>query len=135
MKLTVRKTVSWDDRGRRLTGKVTQIMGDHVVVAVGPDKYIVNKEVLSVMPTTTRVASSAGAAQPRYQHDCDKCQFLGQDAKHDLYFCPQGGRPTVIARYGDEGHEYMSGLFSAHIEPLDEAKKRAVANGLLPREP
>jgi hypothetical protein len=46
--------------------------------------------------------------KPRYQHDCDCCEYLGQSFNYDLYFC--GGEPTVILRYGDEGHEYCSGL-------------------------
>jgi hypothetical protein len=131
MRITVKKTVSWDDRGRKLTGKVAQILGDHVVVMVGPDKYIVNKSVLSVIPMT-RVASANG--EPRYQHDCDKCHFLGQDAENDLYFCPRGGIPTVVARFGDGDDDFVSGYNQAALlEPLAEAKRRAVTAGLLPR--
>lgn len=44
---------------------------------------------------------------PRYKHDCTKCAFLGQFEKDDLYFCPQGGLPTLIARYG-AGPNYRS---------------------------
>jgi hypothetical protein len=131
-KLTVNRTVSWDDRGRRIAGKVVQLMGDHVVVMVGRDKYIVNRDVVTVAPSI-RVAGQAEG--PRYQHDCDKCAFLGQDANYDLYFCSQGSLPTVIARYGDDAQEYMSGLQLAdHIDQLGEAKRRSVAKGLLPRE-
>ena len=35
------------------------------------------------------------------------------------YVCPQrGGRPTIIARYGDEGHEYLSGDGAVIVSPL-----------------
>lgn len=71
---------------------------------------------------------------PRYQHDCEKCKALGKFAEYDLYFCETdlGSHPTVIARYGDEGHEYTSGLLFADFDPaIAEAKKRAIANGYL----
>lgn len=45
---------------------------------------------------------------PRYEHDCQKCEFLGQYKEYDLYFCPN--EPTIIARYSDEGGDYGSGL-------------------------
>jgi len=54
-----------------------------------------------------------------YKHDCDKCVFLGtltmapQYTPHDLYYCAQSfmpGRPTVIARFGDRGDMYTSGM-------------------------
>lgn len=53
---------------------------------------------------------------------------------HDLWFCPQKGMPTVIARYGDEGHEYKSGLiFADGTDPeLTKAAELARALGLIP---
>lgn len=69
---------------------------------------------------------------PRYVHDCNCCAFLGHAFKSDLYFCPQDGYPTVIARHSDEGPDYTSGLvFSDHDPALAEAKRRAIAQGLL----
>jgi len=49
--------------------------------------------------------------EPTYEHDCDRCFFLGRSAGFmDLYYCEQmGPMPTIIARYGPEG-EYKSGL-------------------------
>ena len=46
------------------------------------------------------------------------CVFLGTDREGgedcDLYWSPQGGVvPTVIARYGDLGPEYASGIATA----------------------
>ncbi len=80
----------------------------------------------------------------RYTHDCAGCTFLGQWQEYDLYFCLQFGKiPTVIARYGDEGREYISGLKFAEpglnlltgkvetFEPLAAAKRIAIEQGLL----
>jgi hypothetical protein len=71
---------------------------------------------------------------PRYVHDCDRCTFLGRWREYDLYFCPQTGIPTVLARYSDMGQDYTSGMGS-DVPPLVEAKRRAVAVGLLGNEP
>lgn len=51
--------------------------------------------------------------KPNFDHDCDSCTFLGclhrEGKTYDLYYCKRGG-PTVIARFGSEGPDYMSGL-------------------------
>ena len=70
-----------------------------------------------------------------YIHDCDACTYLGQFAHgkiYDLYFCGTHERGTVIARYGDDGPDYCSGLGFAErgIQPYKEALDRAVAKGL-----
>jgi hypothetical protein len=54
-------------------------------------------------------------AKPFYKHDCEECTFLGtvqSKAKTpiDLYFCPQAGLPTVIARFSDEDSDNVSGM-------------------------
>lgn len=84
----------------------------------------------------------------RYLHDCNKCKFLGsfvvpENAKTfvpegvevvDLYFCGNGskGNSTVIARFGDEGSDYTSGLRLIAVNPLLlEAYNRAVREGLI----
>ena len=62
------------------------------------------------------------------QH-CKSCVFLGnfegteQDC-YDLYFCPQGSLPTVLARYGNAASEYVSGM-SSQLPALKEAVRRA----------
>lgn len=71
----------------------------------------------------------------RFEHDCAKCTFLGQFGDYDLYHCLKQGPefPTVIARWGDDGPEYNSGMVQAdcHTDPrLVEARKRAIARGL-----
>ena len=71
---------------------------------------------------------------PRYDHDCDSCVFLGSHRLHDLYFCPQHGIPTIIARFSDEPSDYYSGMsFGKNkiIEPLFAAYRKAVDRGLI----
>lgn len=69
--------------------------------------------------------------RPVYQHDCEQCHFLGNcrgdedDLVYDLYSCTKGPGPTLIARYGDEGHEYRSGAAFVGIDPvITEAARR-----------
>ena len=61
---------------------------------------------------------------PKYQHDCENCIYLGlhtvesEDEEghtfyiaYDLYIClnkDDSGFPSLVARYGDEGWEYLS---------------------------
>lgn len=44
----------------------------------------------------------------KYTHDCDGCEFLGQDGDLDMYTCMRGPGRTFIARYGSRGPEYAS---------------------------
>jgi hypothetical protein len=70
---------------------------------------------------------------PRYTHTCPDCTFLGQHKDYDLYYCPQGGMDTVIARFGGDGSAYASGLnFADAVPELAEAKRLATELGLLP---
>jgi len=62
----------------------------------------------------------AGKTQSSFTHDCFRCRFLGtyhgpsQEDQHqmnyDLYICESWGlnAPSLIARYGNEPHEYLS---------------------------
>ncbi len=76
---------------------------------------------------------------PQFVHDCDRCVFLGRyqhgdGVNYDLYYADHGGLPdTVIARFGDEGSEYQSGLSFADgtLAELTEAKRRAIEKGLM----
>ena len=58
----------------------------------------------------------------RYQHDCDKCVFLGEFNQYDLYCCPERESsacgPTMLARYGNEGFEYTSCDVTVHEQML-----------------
>jgi len=76
---------------------------------------------------------------PAFEHDCDKCVYFGtynnwsKKEKFDMYFCNQGTNPlsaTVIARYGNEGHEYGSGL-GFHEGVLKKTEDIARRLGLL----
>ena len=64
---------------------------------------------------------------PRFQHDCDRCKYLGSlrylapmASPHppkmkyaELYFCPaEVSGPSVIARFGSVGPDYASSLAS-----------------------
>lgn len=82
-----------------------------------------------------------------YVHDSDCCTYLGvcivddgpYVGKYDLYTCLQGGYrpPTILARYGDPGPCYYSGLcFAAEDRNsvLWEGAKRAIALGILTQE-
>jgi hypothetical protein len=72
--------------------------------------------------------------KPRFRHSCENCVTLGQFNEFDLYFCAQAPhcRPTVVARFGNADAEYASGLLSAaELPELGEARRRAIAAGLL----
>lgn len=73
-------------------------------------------------------------AAPAYTHDgCPDCTYLGHHAGQDLYFCPQGDFPTVLARESSDSSDYISGLALADQVPgLREARRRAIERGLLP---
>ena len=99
---------------------------------------------------------------PRYAHDCEHCVFLGTleygaasvswsnpdssvggaltkyvDTRlgadvWDLYYCNRVVPATVIARYGNHGTDYKSGLQLAALdEELRIAKQLAEERGLI----
>jgi hypothetical protein len=49
-----------------------------------------------------------------YVHDCNSCIFLGNvfdvgvRQVTDVYYCPKCRDGTLIIRYSDEGHDYLS---------------------------
>ncbi len=72
-----------------------------------------------------------------FSHDCNDCVYLGSDENNDFYFC-EGGVPTVIARFGNDGWEYYSGFAAAHLlwqqgvdHPLVRALELAKGKGLV----
>ena len=74
----------------------------------------------------------------KYEHDCDTCIHLGGDDEYDFYYCHQAGLHTVIARYGNSGESYTSGMASALADeqmhpdfPLVKALKLARQKGLV----
>lgn len=49
----------------------------------------------------------------KFKHDCKQCRFMGHYRGHDVYYCKQTaifekGDETLLARHGDDGHEYWS---------------------------
>lgn len=68
----------------------------------------------------------------RYTHDCDSCRTLGTWHNYDLYYCNKHGIETLIARWGDEGFMYESGL-EGTTQPLLAARALAQTQGFLPR--
>ena len=68
---------------------------------------------------------------PEFEHDCDHCKFLGHYDRADLYFCGKS-RPTLIARWSDDGPDYISGMsFVGKQSHLTEANKRAFNKGFI----
>lgn len=52
--------------------------------------------------------------EQRWQHDCSHCTYLGSFGQYDVYAggCRSdcnAGLPTLLARWGNAGHEYGSG--------------------------
>ena len=77
--------------------------------------------------------------KPRWKHDCDTCEFLGRHdspefitggvTKHwDLYvhFYPNGSTTTIVARYGNEPDEYVSGLDKITCLPIVEGMRKVI---------
>jgi len=74
--------------------------------------------------------------KPKYKHDCDKCMFI--DVEHltneesktykesDVYWCNQGGLPTIIIRNSDTPEDYISGMDSenARLKIIKRANSR-----------
>ena len=77
--------------------------------------------------------------EPLYAHHrCDACQFLGQLAGHDLYYCTQPGHrkphPVLVAVMENEGgkrHETCAGTAQEadRTPPLAEALRLANDRG------
>jgi hypothetical protein len=73
---------------------------------------------------------------PHFTHNHNCCIYLGstepqEKEKFDFYFCFQGGKvPTVVARYGNDGPDYNSGLPS-NLPQLKRAELLAKGRGLL----
>jgi hypothetical protein len=69
-----------------------------------------------------------------FVHECERCVYLGEYRQHDLYFCTkQPNVPTVLARYGNDPSDYVSGVELATRDLiLAEAVALARARNLLP---
>lgn len=72
-------------------------------------------------------------AQPKHEHDCDTCIFLGTDENEPVdYYYHKEGMETLIARFSDQDSDYISGMVFVGMNPwITEADRRAKALGVL----
>jgi hypothetical protein len=81
-----------------------------------PEQYL-QHDPLSVCPWCNYDPLTGGfALDPKYEHDCDDCTFVGRlllpgGSEYDMYTCPQRALeiPTTVLRYGNEPWDYLSG--------------------------
>lgn len=111
----------------------------NIKMSVGPISRSLNREGVTLLSEREDVECAIITIKPNYKHDCEHCTFLGQWSEliytsggktltydYDLYHC-DSNYPTVIARYGNDGPDYQSGLIGADCVPcLREAKHRAL---------
>jgi hypothetical protein len=77
--------------------------------------------------------------EPKYKHDCKECVFLGTVPDPQANFCDLYAhwiekQRTVIARYGNEPHQYLSGIpMISYYPALKEALTRAINLGIVPK--
>lgn len=81
-----------------------------------------------------KTANQAYSGFVQHQHDCGECVFLGNISTsrvYDLYFHSEGNE-TVIARWGSDGSDYISGIpFADRVPELSIALVRAQRLGLV----
>lgn len=53
------------------------------------------------------------SSNPKFEHDCAQCKFLGHYYMHDMYYC-QRRSPRLLFRSGDESHEYETWPYLVH---------------------
>ena len=71
-----------------------------------------------------------GELKMRHTHDCTVCVPMGQYREFDLYFCNSHGTPTVVARYGSDGPQYLSGGIPLAGMSPELGIAKAMAEGL-----
>lgn len=114
--------------------KITEIKKNEVTDFGGDGNFSIlytNDKVFLI--AYDNFALHKGSNTKNYEHDCDKCIFLGSwndlepsfQKTYDLYFCSQHNLPTVVARYGNDGPDYHSGLNMTSIKPLKIAEQIA----------
>jgi hypothetical protein len=57
----------------------------------------------------------------RYKHDCDICEFVGEQDEYDVYWCSL--EPTIVMRRSSEPSDYLSS--ESLIDKITEPKVRA----------
>ena len=71
-----------------------------------------------------------------WQHDCDQCVYLGSviggSRMVDLYVCrPFSEHPDILARYGNDGPEYLSGMYGQYEGPSIEKEGHGIGHAEL----
>jgi hypothetical protein len=111
---------------------------------------------IKIVFDTGSVIDMNGSYLKKWEHDCDNCIYLGRYEEYkegvnkvlnsegkkigqnpsqiyDLYYCEKGSLigHTVLARYGNKGHEYYSWSpdTDCDIEAIQEAIKRVKQYG------
>lgn len=95
-------------------------------------RFVVGLSMCAASSLRHSLGMTSSLLVPVFEHDCDGCTFLGHVTGKDLWFCPQAGSPTVIARWSSDGPEYESmSPLSAGLSPaLTAARNLAAARGL-----
>jgi hypothetical protein len=63
--------------------------------------------------------------EPKFQHDCQNCQYLGTFYDLDVYLCNRPGDVSdgsIIARFGDYCGDYYSSPLRLFYQQLDDAE-------------
>jgi hypothetical protein len=81
-------------------------------------------------------------SEPRWQHDCDSCEFLGPlDLKEpkeelpsstfDVYWCPsETFRATIVLRYAADGPDYASSAFDILYTRIAKLRRERFSFGV-----
>jgi hypothetical protein len=91
----------------------------HAANVVGADLFCSRVSLRLLRAPSSGAPNMSG---PIYAHNCSLCRYLGHFRAHDLYYCKAQeahyGMPTVIARWGNEGPDYVSSLALAPMDPI-----------------
>lgn len=119
MKLTVNKPVFWSVSGKKMAGKVKQIMGDHVVVKGDDAEYIVNKSCLSTAPISRLASLTVIAALKDKNPNMIKLEFDLETGTAKM---------TWLDEYDDQGRMKgcSSDAYDEHIKEADAIFKEGL---------
>jgi len=119
---------------------IRQRADDYCVITINP----INEETTDVSVPSIAISDEVKAIftvgadmtnvtnEPKFKRNGADCTFLGHFNNHDLYYSDQAGLPTVIARYGNDGDQYTSGMtFVGTVPELTKAHELAKERGLI----
>jgi len=61
--------------------------------------------------------------EQKFEHDCDRCQWIGHRNEQDWWFCPSCDGGTMLKRYGDDGPDYGSMPVDAYVSFIARGDK------------